>query len=112
MPHVPGKIGNIRDNTGLDTQDDIYALSSAGANATPTSANQVIGCVSKIVQPTATVSSVPVSAPSKFSSRSGNVFSAIDHFMLTPMSLSLESSITDFVFSYRHSYWCGPMHTD
>lgn len=68
IPQVPAKIGGLRNNsnTSIDTiysQDDKQVAAGIGSNTTTTS-SPMISSVAKVVQPTATVSSVPVSGPS------------------------------------------------
>lgn len=76
IPLVPPKIGTIRCNSvgGVPTMDGIHnqdesqaAAIGVGANVASTAASPMISSVAKVVQPTATVSSVPVSGPSKCS---------------------------------------------
>lgn len=74
IPLVPAKIGTIRCNSvgGVPTMDGIHAQDESqaaaigvGANVASTAASPMISSVAKVVQPTATVSSVPVSGPSE-----------------------------------------------
>lgn len=74
IPLVPAKIGTIRCNSvgGVPSMDGAYnqdenqtAVIGGGANVASTAASPMISSVAKVVQPTATVSSVPVSGPSK-----------------------------------------------
>lgn len=62
IPQVPSKLGLlVRGNSAtFDPQNEIQASGSA-ANATA----PMVSSVAKVVQPTATVSSIPVSGPSK-----------------------------------------------
>lgn len=76
IPLVPAKFGTIRCNSvgGVPSLDGTYiqdenqaTVIGGGANVTSTAASPMMSSVAKVVQPTATVSSVPVSGPSKCS---------------------------------------------
>lgn len=72
IPLVPAKLGTIRCNSvggapsmdGAYTQDENQTV-GIGSNVASSAASPMISSVAKVVQPTATVSSVPVSGPSK-----------------------------------------------
>lgn len=64
IPQVPAKIGSLRNSNSTTSQEHDETLGGVAGNAS-TSASPMISSVTKVVQPTATVSSVPVSGPSK-----------------------------------------------
>lgn len=93
LPQVPAKMGSLRNSNSTSSQEGsfdeslgilhvfykslqlldyktkkkMFVLTTGAAGATGTSASPMISSVTKVVQPTATVSSVPVSGPSMYS---------------------------------------------
>lgn len=65
IPQVPAKIGSLRNSNSVSSQEAAFHDDSINAvGSTASSSGPMISSVTKVVQPTATVSSVPVSGPS------------------------------------------------
>lgn len=70
LPQVPAKIGSLRNSNSTSSQEGSFDDALAAASTSSTAASPMISSVTKVVQPTATVSSVPVSGPTTGFARS------------------------------------------
>ncbi|XP_031635487.1 uncharacterized protein CG10915 [Contarinia nasturtii] len=102
LPQVPAKIGSLR-NSSLSSQEGSFDESIAAAANTSTSASPMISSVTKVVQPTATVSSVPVSGPTTGIARSIPAGQSLRQQPQYPTTINSSNTSNDAGYSHLYS---------